>query len=230
MIVFDEIYTQAIALFDDPDIKEAYDNNKIAFCKIMYPYLLSSYSNFQNPSIIGMQLSDMQTPDGKQELFIANGQDKKFLSEMPFKNNSCYCYYENNKKVQGIYNEDNQMVEFENVLDNGNYIFERYFPGCFNTDLRITINDNWNRDIRAKTITILAHLLVISWANSKKNFLLDIQNILTDTDFSLHSASSALSSKVKWIQDLRSEVLAIQNRLGFIIRFSKSADWGKRNG
>ena len=230
MIDFNEIYTQAVVLFDDPDIKEAYDNNKIMFAKIMYPYLLSSYSNFQNPSIIGMQLSDMQEPDGKQELFKANGIDKKFISEIPYKDNSLYCYYENGKRVNGTYDYNENIVEFENILSDGDYIFERYFPGCFNTNLNITNNTAWNKDIRSKTINILARLLLISWANSKKNFLLDIQNILTDSDFNLHSASAALNSKIIWIQDLLSEVLAIENRLGFIIRFSKSADWGKRNG
>ena len=116
MIDFNEIYTQAVVLFDDPDIKEAYDNNKIMFAKIMYPYLLSSYSNFQNPSIIGMQLSDMQEPDGKQELFKANGIDKKFISEIPYKDNSLYCYYENGKKVNGTYDYNENIVEFENIL------------------------------------------------------------------------------------------------------------------
>ena len=59
---------------------------------------------------------------------------------------------------------------------------------------------------------ILSRLLVKSWGENKRNFLLDIQNILTDSDFGLHSSSSALRAKNSWIEQLEEEIMQYQNK------------------
>ena len=46
---------------------------------------------------------------------------------------------------------------------------------------------------------ILARLLVKSWAESERNLLMDIRNILQDSDFKLTSNARILESKNKWI-------------------------------
>jgi hypothetical protein len=67
---------------------------------------------------------------------------------------------------------------------------------------------------------IMCRLLVKAWGEEKRNFLLDIQNILNDTDFTLHPASRALESKNAWIKQLDREILQYQNKLAWNIRIS----------
>ena len=66
---------------------------------------------------------------------------------------------------------------------------------------------------------ILARLLVKSWAEEERNLLLDIRNIMQDSDFKITGNDKVLTSKNKWVDQLDTEVLQYQNRLAWIIRF-----------
>ena len=37
--LFSDVYTKAIALFDDPRITKAYETDRVQFSKIMYTYM-----------------------------------------------------------------------------------------------------------------------------------------------------------------------------------------------
>ena len=45
-ILFSEIYTKAVALFDDPQITKAYQFNRVLFEKKMYTYLQNAIAMF----------------------------------------------------------------------------------------------------------------------------------------------------------------------------------------
>lgn len=229
MIEFKEIYAQAIALFDDPDIKKAYEENIIEFDKLMYPFLNASFSLFTQPLLIGEVLSDYLEPDGKMEIFDSDGINNSFkLSFIP-KENSIFEFIEDGIIVDGIYDSEKNIVTFPNVLDKGKeYSFESYFVGCFNNDLNITGKKNLDATMRNQVISILARLLVRTWGENNRNFLLDIQNILRDGEFSLHPASAALNSKDKWIKHLEEEIYQLQNKLSHNLRFSSNANWVRR--
>lgn len=229
MISFNNIYEQAVSLFDDPEITEAYDNNKIKFAKLMYPFLNSSLSLFTNPSMIGRMLSDYIEPIGTMEIFDSDGETLEFeLSFVPNED----CLFEclaDGKRVDFSYDKNlNKIIFVDKIEKDKQYSVECYYFGGFNTDLKVTDNVSIDRDIKNKTISILARLLVFSWGEKTKNFLLDIENILTDTDFSLHPASNALNAKINFIQQITEETYQLQNKLGHIIRFASSADWGRR--
>ena len=64
MIDFGQIYVQAVTLFDDPEIKQAYDDNMIEFDKLMYPFLNAYFSLFTQPFFIGGVLCVFFEPDG----------------------------------------------------------------------------------------------------------------------------------------------------------------------
>ena len=89
----------------------------------------------------------------------------------------------------------------------------------------ISSDDRVINDIEQKVKNILARLLVIAWAESVKNMLVDIQGILRDTDFKLTPNSQILSAKVKWIDDLYRQNLSEQNKLSWRLRYSH--DLGK---
>ena len=229
MIFFNEIYKQAISLFDDPDITMAYDNNKIQFYKMMYPFLNSSLSLFTNPSMIGRMLSDYIEPKGTMEIFESDGKTNEFELSFTPEYNCLFDCLADGKKIDYIYDNKSNKVIFSEIIDTGKiYSIECYSIGYFNTSLNVTNNNSIDKDIKNKTISILARLLVLAWGEKTKNFLLDIENILTDTDFSLHPASNALNSKIAFVKQITEETYQLQNKLSHIIRFASNADWGRR--
>lgn len=229
MIEFQKIYEQAIALFDDPEITTAYETNIIEFDKFMYPFLNASFALFTQPFLIGEILSDYSEPEGKMEIFDSDGINNSFqLSFIP-KEHSIFEFIEDGNVVEGIYDEDYNTITFPNIIGEGKkYSFESYFVGNFNSDLNITGKKNLDNTMKNQVISILARLLVRTWGENNRNFLLDIQNILRDGEFSLHPASAALSSKDKWIKHLEEEIYQLQNKLSHNIRFSSNANWVRR--
>lgn len=69
----------------------------------------------------------------------------------------------------------------------------------------------------------MARLLVKAWADSNRNELLDIKNMLQDSDFKLSSNASILSAKNIWIDKLETEVMQLQGRLAWQIRFANGS-------
>lgn len=229
-ILFTEIYRKAIALFDDPKITKAYENNKIQFYKLMYTYLQNSISSFNNPSDIAFRLANYNEPIGQMEVFIANDVDNEFTLDIDFNllDNSTYQYMENGIIVQGTLDKINRKVIFPNILSEGEeYSFEQYYVGEFLDDLSgMTSNANMQKSIKIQIKDILSRLLIKSWAEQTRNFLVDIQNILTDHDFKVHPASNALRSKNEWLGQLEQESLQCQNKLAWILKIIKNSEGG----
>lgn len=100
-ILFSDIYTKAIALFDDPKITIAYQTNIIQFDKLMYTYLQNAISMFNNPVSIGMRLATYNEPVGTMEIFEGDGETSTFTLDENFeiRPNSHYCFIEGNIKV-----------------------------------------------------------------------------------------------------------------------------------
>lgn len=225
VISFKDIYTKAIGLFDDPKITAAYNSNLIQFYKLMYVYLQNSISLFNNPLSVMKLISNFEEPTGQMEIFEADGISKEFEldSEFQIKANSSYEYIANGERVNAKFNKDTRTVIFEEVLPIGQqYSFEQYSIGKIECDL----GDNGLSTMVQINILncikdILARLLVKTWGENTRNFLLDIQNILTDSDFNVHSASSALKAKNEWLNQLDREILQYQNKLAWNIRMLK---------
>lgn len=225
VISFKDIYTKAIGLFDDPKITAAYNSNLIQFYKLMYVYLQNSISLFNNPLSVMKLISNFEEPTGQMEIFEADGISKEFEldSEFQIKENSSYEYIANGERVNAKFNKDTRTVIFEEVLPVGQqYSFEQYSIGKIECDL----GDNGLSTMVQINILncikdILARLLVKTWGENTRNFLLDIQNILTDSDFNVHSASSALKAKNEWLNQLDREILQYQNKLAWNIRMLK---------
>lgn len=227
-ILFSDIYTKAIALFDDPKITIAYQTNIIQFDKLMYTYLQNAISMFNNPVSIGMRLATYNEPVGTMEIFEGDGETSTFTLDENFeiRPNSHYCFIEGNIKVQGDFDEETRTVKFPDILPKGQqYAFEQYYVGEFTGDFSgLNQNTSQGNTLIINSIKdILARLLVKSWAESERNLLMDIRNILQDSDFKLTSNARILESKNKWIDQLEWEVLQYQNRLAWNIRFMKGS-------
>lgn len=229
MILFEEIYNKAVVLFDDPKITTAYEENKIAFCKHMYSFF--NNVSIYEPVIIGQILSDVTNPVGQMEIFDANGTSSEFSVVMDIPENSIIMFYADGEVCDGTYDAENKKVIFsgEALATGKEYGLEYYYPGSYNGNFSAISQDALvTDDIEHKVKNILARLLVIAWAESVKNMLVDIQGILRDTDFKLTPNSQILSAKVKWIDDLYRQNLAEQNKLSWRIRYSHNRGKFKR--
>ena len=232
MIWFYDIYKQAVSLFDDPDITEAYDINKIRFAKLMYPYLEAAIPFFTNPSIVGRFLSDFEKPKGTTETFVSDGKTSTYtLSFVPEDiDHSLLEFIADGEKIDGSYDIENNTVTFDNLIDEGKvYSFEVYYGGKFTSEFKITSNPVLDAQIVIQVTGIMARLLVKAWGENTRNYLLDIQNILTDSDFNLHPNAPVLKAKVEWLNSIDQETNQLQNKLAHVIRFGKtSSNWGRR--
>lgn len=220
-ISFADIYEKAIGLFDDPRITEAYYSSIVDFQKMMYTYLQNGISLFNNPLDIAIQLSNFTLPKGTLETFETSENQQVFSLDESFLilDGSVYEYKVDGKKSKGEFNKEERIVSF---LESGNiYTFEQYFPGEFNINLSSLGGEKIQRVAVVSIKDILARTLIRAWSEEKRNFLLDIQNILNDTDFKVHPASAALRSKSIWVEQLENETAELSNKLAWLIKFSK---------
>lgn len=224
MILYKDIYQKAINLFDDPDINKAYVQNKVRFAKLMFPHLDNGVQKFQNPTAIAWQLVKKVSPYGETE--ISKGQDvigqRLELSTQPYKD-SDYSISINQKYVYDFSVEQEEegstTIVFGDTIainPDDTIVVEWYSCGYFETDLsEVATSAISSQVIMVKVEDILARALVLSWAEKNKNFLLEIRNILTDTDFKLYSPANAIASKVAWVKNMQYEFDTMQNKLGW---------------
>lgn len=227
-ILFSDIYEKAIALFDDPKITVAYQTNIIQFDKLMYTYLQNAITMFHNPASIALKLASYNEPSGVMQVWVSDGANSTLKLDDAFeiKENSEYLFVEGELTVEGVLDKDSRTVTFPDVLPKGKeYAFEQYYVGEF-----LDTFTNFNKKVPGSdamvqnTIKdILARLLVRAWGEGERNLLLDIRNILQDTDFKLTPNNRILDSKNEWIDQLDSEIFQLQNRLAWMIRFTGSS-------
>lgn len=227
-ILFSDIYEKAIALFDDPKITVAYQTNIIQFDKLMYTYLQNAITMFHNPASIALKLASYNEPSGVMQVWVSDGVNSTLKLDDAFeiKENSEYLFIEGELTVEGILDKDSRTVTYPDVLPEGKeYAFEQYYVGEF-----LDTFTNFNKKVPGSdamvqnTIKdILARLLVRAWGEGERNLLLDIRNILQDSDFKLTPNNRILDSKNEWIDQLDSEIFQLQNRLAWMIRFTGSS-------
>lgn len=222
-ILFSDIYTKAIALFDDPRITKAYETDRVQFSKIMYTYLQNAISMFNNPLCVSLRLSEYNEPKGVMQVFTGNGKDNEFALEDEFviQDNSVYMYMERDIVVQGSIDKEKHTVTFPDVLPEGKECaVEQYYVGEFTDDFSgLTKNDVGTKAIIGYVKDILARLLVKAWGEEERNMLLDLRNLMQDSDFKIMSNDRILNSKNNWVNQLDTEICTYTGKLSWQIRF-----------
>lgn len=231
MIQFKEIYNKAINLFDDPDIQYAYAIEPIRWQKIMYQYLENGIGLFTNPTRIAMLLVDQKMPKSIVQTMVGNGTKIYQLESTP-ETGSDFCYVYNDKIYNDIkYDGQNNQVEIGIEIPEGEeFAVEWYFSGCFNTDFASATTSTVSKDTIAYRVKdIMARALVLCWAENEKNFVLEIRNLLTDTDFKIYSPANSIKAKVEWVKQLRFDFDTMTNKLGWDL-FDRKYHGGKFYG
>lgn len=236
MILFKEIYRRAINLFDDPDIQKAYVTSPVLFEKIMFPYLQNGMNLFHNPSKVVYELLDQDAPFGQTQVGTGTGDsviqlEEQMIPTRPMNEIDILCMIAGKIDKNAKYDESLQSIIFSQPVPEGTeYSIEMYFGGCYNTDFQKAATSTTPAYvINEKVKDILARATVISWAQEEENFLLDIKNVLTDTDFKVHAPANAIRSKKEWVDGLVFELDSLQNKLSWTA-FARSHHGGNFYG
>lgn len=118
------------------------------------------------------------------------------------------------------------VVTFPDILPEGQqYTFEQYYVGEFNDDFTKLnpLTKKGDGLVVNEIKEILARLLVKAWAEEQRDVLLDIENILQDSDFKISGNDRFLKAKNSWIDQLDREITQLQNRLAWTIRFMRGS-------
>lgn len=216
MILFEDIFNRAVNLFDDPDIQRAYELNPVEFSKIMRPYLINGLGMFANPTTVSSRFSKYTEAQGKLEVFEGDGGATYELSTTPVDNYVMSCFIGKNPDPFVVYDKENNTITFSTDVPVGtNCSCEWYYAGEFLADFTGFSSNISPLFIESRTKDILAHCLLLGWAENGKNFLLDIRNILTDTDFKLHSPANATRAKVEWYNGIREGLNDLTQKLSW---------------
>lgn len=227
MILNKDIYNRVINLIDDPDINELYFSNTVAFQKTLYPFLLNGISIITAPTGVCEALTQTVAPSGTTEILEGNGTAIYSLSMAYIPNSEVVCYINDKVDNGAEYNEANNSVTFsENVPEGEKCSVEFYFAGGFDIDFKILSGRLPANSLESRVVDLLVRATIISWADKQKNFLLDIRNLLTDTDFKFYSPANSLKAKVEWVENLRWEIFNLQNKLDWDLRNQNRSFYG----
>lgn len=219
MILFQEIFERAVNLFDDPEINQAYLYDPVKFEQMMRVYLINGKAKFNRPQIIASALGSYTSASGKAEVFQGNGGKEYTLSEgnVPV-DNSAMSFKINGQLVNGEYDPETKKVVFErDITEEENCSFEWYYSGAFTINAESLFKENGESN--AELIKdVLTRCLCLAWADKTRNFLLEIKNIMSDTEFKVHSAANALEARNAWRLQIEKEIRNDITALGWAIK------------
>ena len=217
VLAFKDIYNKAINLFDDPIIQRAYVEDVVRWEKLMYPHLENGIPLFINPTKISYLLADQTLPTGQIDIFEGNGGTIYTTSITPKEGSDFSFLIDGHNDYTATYDPSNNTVVFSKPVPIGSKCsIEWYYPGCFNTDFSSAAAPTISSAIIAYRVKeILSRALVLSWATDEQNFLLDIKNLLTDTDFKLYSPANSVRAKVEWKKTIEYEFDTLTNNLAW---------------
>ena len=123
-----------------------------------------------------------------------------------------------------------ERIDYEATVSDGIVTFSKnvpvgticsvdcYVPGRFTGDFSKACGAMNAVSFTQRIVEILAKAMVVAWADKEQNFMLDIRNVLNDTDFKLQSPANSLKTKTEWVKDLRYDIYSIQNKLDWDLR------------
>lgn len=199
MIYFNDIFQRAFNLFDDPDISQKYYCDRAGFQRDMLGFLMVAKNKFTSPTAITDKLIIQDQPSGYLEIIEGDNTDTYVLESTPHEH-AALTFRIGKECVPGYYNSENNSVTFPRpVLVNETCSVTWYYAGAFSADFSSCLRSDFPMDvIMDKVVTILAYGLLSAWGDKEVGRVLDVRNILTDTDFKMYSPANSANAKVAW--------------------------------
>lgn len=232
MILFYDIFERAFNLFDDPDISQKYYNDQAGFQSDMLDYLILGKNKFTSPVAITDKLSEYDNAVGYTESDSGNGT-ATYALEQQVANNGVgvgFTYAIGGSKVSGSYDPETNSVVFERVVGTAETwsvswfyagAFTADFSDCFRSDFPMT-------SIMDKVVNILAYALLSAWGDKEVGRVLEVRNILTDTDFQMYSPANSARAKVEWRNQMNKDMDTLVSELNW--RIMSTPKGGSRFG
>lgn len=221
MILFKDIYERAIKLYDDPAIKYKYYNDPVGFDRVMFHYLMVAKNKFTSPTAITNKFCEYSEPEGIEESFDGNGSDTYILeSQVPNKGKGVtFLFKVGEESISGVYNSTNNSVIFSRKIEvNETCSVTWSFAGAFTADFTTCFRSDFNVPaLIDKIITILAYALLSTWGDEEVGRLLEVKNILIDTDFNLLSQANATRARIEWRDRMNENVDSLTSEFTWMI-------------
>ena len=229
MIAYTDVYNRFINEIDDPQLNKACATNKIEFYKLCYKFLVNGLAYFTAPHRAAELLAVREEPVGQTEVIEGDGS-QTYALELDIPEGAdivCGVVSGTTRKIDYGATVSNGSVTFSNALEAGEtgYV-EYYVAGKFNGDFGKTCGNMNKLSFSQRVVEILAKAMVVAWADKEQNFMLDIRNLLNDTDFKLHSPANSLKTKTEWVKDLKYDIYSIQNKLDWDLRHQNKSYYG----
>ena len=223
MILFSDIFDRAIFLFDDPDLNYFYNADPVGFQKVMLRYLLNGKERFSNPIEIASQLNIYDSLVSMRDDLTGTGSTEVPVDADFQPVDNCVFSFKINGKADpdAVYDSEARKVIYSQVVPEGTPCSVEYcYAGAFTNDITWSYNARYLTPavIQSKVIDIMAHCTLLSWCEKEKNFILDIRNLLTDTDFKIYAPANAIRAKIDWFKNVQEELDDLICKLGWDVR------------
>ena len=223
MILFSDIFDRAIFLLDDPDLNFFYNADQVGFQKTMLRYLLNGKERFSNPIEIASQLNDYSDLQSMRDDLVGTGSAEVEVDDdfSPVDNSVFSFKIDGKLDPEAVYDSDTRKVIFSRVVPVGTPCSVEYcYAGAFTNDISWSYSAKYLKPavIQSKVIDILAHCTLLAWCEKEKNIILDIRNLLTDTDFKIYSPANSIKAKIDWFKNIQEELDDLICKLGWDMR------------
>jgi hypothetical protein len=232
MIYFYDIFEKSMSIFDDPDLSRKYYEDQAGFQSDMRDYLMVGKNKFTYPTAITDKLIVCDEAVGYMESDSGNGTDTYTLEQTVANNGEKvgFTFAVNGKPIQAQYNAEDNSVTFErNIEATETWSVSWFYAGAFSADFSDCLRSDFPMDaIMDKVVTILAYALLSTWGDKEVGRVLEVRNILTDTDFKMYSPANSARAKVEWRNQMNRDMDTLVSELNW--RIMSTPKGGSRFG
>lgn len=226
MIQFSEIFDKAVYLFDDPDIRMMYANDRAGYHRIMRPLLINGLHYFTSPTAITDRLSSFSGEQGYTETpefgELSVGSDSTVFTLCTTPVEGCAFSCRVGKQMYPVSYEENydkkaNTFEIPAVVKEGDSVeVSWYYAGAFTADFSHAFRSDFPMDsIMEKVKNILAHAVLVSWGDVEMNRALGLRNLLSDADLATYSPANSARALTEWHNQLNRDMDTLISELNW---------------
>ena len=232
MIYFYDIFEKSMSIFDDPDLSRKYYEDQAGFQSDMRDFLMVGKNKFTYPTAITDKLIVCDEAVGYMESDSGNGTDTYTLEQTVANNGEKvgFTFAVEGKPIQAQYNAEDNSVTFErNIEATETWSVSWFYAGAFSADFSNCLRSDFPIEaIMDKVVTILAYALLSAWGDKEVGRVLEVRNILTDTDFKMYSPANSARAKVEWRNQMNRDMDTLVSELNW--RIMSTPKGGSRFG
>ena len=221
MIYFYDIFARSISLFDDPDISRKYYEDQAGFQSDMLDFLIIGKDKFTQPVAITDKLIQCEEAIGYSESDSGDGHSTYVLDQTVHNHGDKvgFTYRVNGKPIGATYDSETNSVTFERPIETTEtWEVSWFYAGAFSADFSKALRSDFPMEaIMEKVITILAYALCSAWGDKEVGRVIEVRNILTDTDFKMYSPANSARAKVDWRNQMNRDMDTLVSELNWRI-------------